>query len=256
MANINYFKYRYGKDIEFNLKDKTHLSIIGNSNDFVIDTLLHGNEKCNIFVGDKELNEENMNTIRKRMVIVLNKHLNIFVGETVMDEIAFGLESLAMSKTEIFELIESESKRFKLTHLLERDPNSLGSSDKVKMKILCALIIKPKIIVLDNIMSELDYRDKYLVFNILEEFKRDKGIVINITNDIEETLNSERIIIIHDNKLVCDGKTLSVLNEEKLLKRLGVGIPFIVELNKYFMDYGMINRYYLTNERLVGALWK
>ena len=57
-------------------------------------------------------------------------------------------------------------------------------------------------------------------------------------------------------KLACDGKTLSVLNEEKLLKTLGLGMPFIVELNKYLMDYGMIDKYNLTNEKLVGALWK
>ena len=256
MANVNYFKYRYDKFIEFNLKEKSHLSIIGNSNDFFINTLLSQHEKCNVFIGDKELNEENIKTIRKRMAIVLNKHLNIFVGETVKDEIAFGLESLAYKKNEIAEIIESQAKIFKLTDLLEKDPNSLGSSDKVKMKILSALVIGPKIIVLDNILSELDYNDKVLVFDILDEYKNNGGIIINVTNDIEETLNSDRIIILHDNALVCDGKTLSVLNEEKILKRLGVGIPFIVELNKYFMDYGMINKYYLSNEKLVGALWK
>ena len=252
----DYFKYRYSDLIEFNLKEKSHLSIIGNSNDFFIDTLLNINDKCNIFIGDKEFNEENIYTIRKRMSIVLYKHLNIFVGETVKDEIAFGLESLAFNKDDITNLIDTESKRFKIDHLLERDPNSLGSSDKVKMKILSSLIIEPKILVIDNIISELDYKDKILVFNIFNEYKDNGGIIINVTNDVEETLFSDRIIILHDNKLVGDGKTLSVLNEEKLLKRLGIGLPFIVELNKYFMDYGMINKYQLTNEKLVGALWK
>ena len=69
-------------------------------------------------------------------------------------------------------------------------------------------------------------------------------------------MEGDRIIIIEDNFLVCDGKTLSVLNEEKLLKRLGIGLPFIIELNKYFMDYGISNKYYLSNDKLVGALWK
>ena len=256
MANVNYFKYRYRKDIEFTIKEKTHLSIVGNSNDFIINTLLNGEEKCNIFLGNKELNEENLPTIRKAMSFVLSKHINIFVGETVRDEIAFGLESLALKKNEINILIEQKSKIFKIHDLLERDPNSLGSSDKVKMKILSSLIINPKIIVIDNILSELDYEDKLLVFDILDEYKNNGGIIINFTNDIEESLFSDRIIIVYDNKLVCDGKTLSVLNEEKILKRLGIGIPFIVELNKYFMDYGMINKYYLTDEKLVGALWK
>ena len=183
-------------------------------------------------------------------------YLVIFVGETVKDEIAFGLESLAYSKNEIRDLIDQKSKIYKLFDLLEKDPNSLGSSDKVKMKILSALIINPKILVIDNVLSELDYTDKLLIFDILDEYKNNGGIIINFTNDVEETLFSDRIIIIYDNKLVVDGKTLSVLNEEKILKRLGIGIPFIVELNKYFMDYGMIDKYYLTNEKLVNALWK
>ncbi len=256
MADNSYFKYRYKELIEFNLKEKTHVSIVGNSNNFLLSTLLEYNEECNVFVGDKELNNDNLNTIRKRMSFVLSKHLNIFVGETVKDEIAFGLESLAKKKHEIRELIDSKSKIFKLDDLLKKDPNSLGSSDKVKMKLLSALIVEPNILVIDNVISELDYNDKLLVFDILDEYTKNGGIVINLTNDIEESMFSNRIIVIYNRKLVCDGKTLSVLNEEKLLKRLGIGLPFIVELNKYFMDYGMINKYYLTNEKLVGALWK
>ena len=223
----DYFKYRYSKDIEFNLNEKTHLIILGNSSDFFIDTLLNNNDKSNVFIGDVELNNESIQTVRKRMCVVLNKHLNVFVGETVKDEIAFGLESLAMSKNEI-----------------------------VKMKILSYLIINPKILVLDNILSELDYNDKLLVLNILKEYQNDGGIIINVSNDVEESLYADKIIILYNNKLVCEGKTLSVLNEEKLLKRLGIGLPFIIELNKYFMDYGMIDKYQLSNEKLVGALWK
>ena len=91
----DYFKYRFGTDIEFNLDSKDFVSVVGNANDLFIYTLLNGHTKCNIFIGDKELNSENMPTIKRRMSIVLYKHLNIFVGETVMDEIAFGLEGLA-----------------------------------------------------------------------------------------------------------------------------------------------------------------
>ena len=116
--------------------------------------------------------------------------------------------------------------------------------------------MKPGIIVIDNLLCELDASDKELVINLLKEYVSDGGIVINFTNDIEETLFGEKVIIIYDKKLVCEGKTLSVLNEEKLLKRLHLGIPFIVELNKYLMDYQMINKYYMTNEKLVNALWK
>lgn len=252
----DYFKYRYSTDIDFNLNVGTHLAIIGNSNDFFLDTLINKNEKCNIFIGDKEYTPENKFYIRKLMSFVLYKHLNIFVGETVRDEIIFGLESLAYTKDDINERVASLSRRFKLDHLLEKDPNSLGASDKVKMKLLSSLIIKPNVLVIDSVLCELDYVDKLLVFDILDEYVKNKGVVINLTRDMEETLEADRIIILYDNKLACDGKTISVLNEEKLLKRLGLGMPFIVELNKYLMDYGMIDKYHLTNEKLVGALWK
>ena len=190
------------------------------------------------------------------MSIVVYKHLDIFVGEKVVDEIVYGLESLAMKKNEMRELISSYARMFKLEELLERDPNSLGSSDKVKMKILSSMIIKPKILVIDNVISELDYEDKLLIFDILKDYSNSGGIVINLTNDIEESLYGDKIYVIYDKKLVCEGKTLSVLNEEKLLKRLGISLPFIIDLNKYFMDYSLINKYYLTNEKLVNALWK
>lgn len=252
----DYFKYRYGTNIEFNLKLGESVAIIGNSNYFLLDTLLNKNEKCNIFIGDKEFNEENKYDIKKRISYVLYKELNVFVGETVQDEIAFGLEGLAFSKNDILLLIDGLSKRFKIDHLLSKDPNSLGASDKVKMKILSALIVKPKVLVIDSVLCELDYVDKLLVFDILDEFCKNNGIIINLTRDMEETLESSRIIVVYDNKLACDGKTLSVLNEEKLLKRLGLGLPFIVELNKYLMDYGMVDKYNLTDEKLVNAIWK
>lgn len=251
-----YFKYRFDNDFDFNLDEGKFYTIIGNNNDLIIHTLVNGNNKVNIFIGDKEFNKENINIIRRRMSIVLYKHLNIFVGENVCDEIAFSLEGLAYSKDDIRELIDSQSKTFKLDHLLNKDPNSLGSSDRVKMKILSALIIKPKILVIDNILCELDSSDKELIFDILKRYVNEGGIVLNVTNDIEETLHSDDLFIIYDKKIICEGKTLSVLNEEKILKRLSLGMPFIVELNKYLMDYGLIDKYYLSNERLIDAVWK
>ena len=251
-----YFKYKFGEDININIKPGEFVSVIGDNNDLIIHTLLHGNKKAIIEVGDTTFSPKTLDIIRRRISFVLYKHLNIFVGETVEDEIAFGLESLAMKKNQIKELIDSQSRHYKLNELLIRDPNSLGASDKVKMKILSSLIVKPKILVIDNILCELDIEDKILIFDILKEYVKDGGIVINFTNDMEETMYGDKIIIIYEKKVVCEGKTLSVLNEEKILKRLGLGLPFIVELNRYLMDYGLINKYYLSDKELVGALWK
>ncbi len=252
----DYFKYRFSTDFEFNLSEKDFTTIIGNNNELIIFTLLNGHKKCNIFVGDLELNSITKYDVYKKMSMVIYRYLNIFVAETVIDEIAFGLESLAMSRDDIINLIVSESRLFKIEDILERDPNSLGISDKVKVKILSALIVKPKILILDNVMCELDYNDKLLLFNILNEFTKNGGIVINLTSDVEETIYGNKIIVINDKKILCEDKTMKVLNEEKLLKRIGVGLPFMIELSKYLMDYEIIDKYFLEPDKLVGGIWK
>ena len=215
---MEYFNYKYKTSINFSIKLKSHVAIIGNSNDFFVNSFLKYNQDTNIIVGNEALKDNNLASIYKKVSIVLYKHLNIFIGETVLDEIVFGLESLAYSKDDITSLVQSESRVFGLDKLLEKDPNSLGRSDIVKMKILSSLITKPRILILDNVINELDYNDKILIFKILDEFKKKGGIIINVTSDIEDTINADRIIILNDKSLVCDGKTISVLNEEKLLK--------------------------------------
>lgn len=253
--NSDYLKYRYDENLSFNI-DSGFVSILGNSNDTILDTLLYRTKHGNIFFDELELNEENLDVIRRRTSFVMNKELNIFCAETVMDEIAFGLESLALKKDEILCRIECEARNFDITDLLKKDPCSLGISDKVKMKILSALIVNPIILVLDNVLFELDSIDRKRILRILREYVKKGGIIINFTNDVEETLYGDRIIVVNDLSLACDGKTLSVLNEEKLLKRLNIGLPFIIELNKYLLDYKLIDKYILDSKKLVGVLWK
>ena len=136
---------------------------------------------------------------------------------------------------------------------LPNDYNNI--SDKVKYKIINSLKSK-KILVINNILNLLDINDYKIVLKALKLFSFKKNIVINLTNISEETLFSDRMIVIYNNKLLFEDEPLNVLNNEKIMKRIGIGLPFIVELNKYLMDYNLIDNYYLSNKKLVGALWK
>lgn len=136
---------------------------------------------------------------------------------------------------------------------LSNDYNSV--SDKVKYKIINSLKSK-KILVINNILNLLDINDYKTVLKALKSYSLKGHIVINITNISEETLFSDRMIVIYNNKLLFDDEPLNVLSNEKIMKRIGIGLPFIVELNRYLMDYNLIDNYYLSNKKLVGALWK
>lgn len=222
------------ESINFKVNEKSFITIIGDSNDFLIKKLL----------------------FEKDCTFVLNKYLSIFNGETVMDEIAFGLESKALKKDLIGKIVKDYAKKFNITQLLDKDPFSLGSSDKAKVKLCNALVCRSKIVIINEIFSELDKRDLEICINLLKEYIKMGGTIINLTSNIEESLYGEKLIIYKDKKIVIEGETLSVLNEEKLMKRLGLGLPFYIELSKYLIDYNLINKYYLDSESLVNAIWK
>lgn len=251
-----YLKYFESESFEFSVYEKDFITFLGNGNKKILDVFKFEKKQKNLFIDSINSSKINLDKIYRNLSYVLNRDLDIFVAETVEDEIAFGLENLAKSKNKIKELINQKSKEFNLSDKLKRSPNSLGSSDKAKLKILSAIIFKPKVLILDNILCELDYNDKLLIVSILKNYIEEGNIIINFVSDIEESLYGNRIIIIEDNKLIADGKTMSVLKEEKLMKKLGFGLPFIIELNKYLIDYGITKDYELDLEKLVSLIWK
>ncbi len=256
MANLKYLEYKEKDNYEFDSDLGNFVTFIGKSNKKILDSLMLKGNNAFISIDNVELNKKSYDKIKKNVSFVLNSHLNTFIGETVNDEISFGLESLSINRDSMRSIILSRTEEFKISKLMNKDPNSLGSSDKAKIKIVSALVCSPRILVLDNILDEFDSYDRKLVVRALREFVDRDNIVLNFTSNIEETLYGDEVIVTDVEKIVMDGKTLSVLNEEKIMKRLGIFLPFIVELNKYLMDYGIIKKYELNMEKLVNIIWK
>lgn len=256
MANLKFFEYKEKDNYEFDSDLGTFITFLGKSNKNIIDSLMLRKDTAFISIDNIELKNKNYDKIKKNISFVLNSHLNTFIGETVNDEISFGLESLSINVDSMKSIINNRVRDFKIENIVNKDPNSLGSNDKAKVKIVSSLVCNPKILVLENILEELDSHDKTLVVKILKEYVDRDNIVLNFTSNIEESLFGDRIIVTDNEKIVMDGKTLSVLNEEKIMKRLGMSLPFIVELNRYLMDYGIIKKYELNMEKLVNIIWK
>ncbi len=91
--------------------------------------------------------------------------------------------------------------------------------------------------------------------NIFNKLKMRNVNYINITSNIEDTLNSDYIYVYYNNELIMEGKTLDILKEEKILKRLGFNLPFTVNLSLQLMYYNVLNEIYTDNRKLVDKLW-
>lgn len=114
-------------------------------------------------------------------------------------------------------------------------------------------LLEKKKIVFFNVLNNLDDEKLTKLFEFLNS---NNMLYVNISNNMETSLYTKYLIIYDKNKILIEGKTLDVLKEEKLLKRLGLKLPFMVELSILLKDYGLINELYLKKENLVGALWK
>ena len=150
-----------------------------------------------------------------------------------------------------FDIPEDLYALFSLEEL--KNKKDLTEFDELKLKILSCLNSNNKIFVFMNVLTYLDSDFKEKVIRYL---KLGNKRIINYTTDIEETLLLDYIVVIHENKIIMEGKKELVLKEEKILKKLGFHLPFVVELSNGLKYYGLVTNTYFNNKELVNDLWK
>ena len=110
-----------------------------------------------------------------------------------------------------------------------------------------------KRVIFFNVLNNLDERELNKLFN----FMKDNDIkYINLTNNLELSLYTDYLMVYDKKDILAEGKTIEILKNDKLLKRLGFELPFYVDLSLLLKDYGLVNDIYIDKESLAGALWK
>ena len=134
-----------------------------------------------------------------------------------------------------------------------KNKKDLTEFDELKLKILSCLNSNNKVFVFMNVLTYLDNDFKERLIRYLKLGNRR---IINYTTNIEETLLLDYIVVIHEDKVIMEGKKELVLQEEKILKKLGFNLPFIIELSNGLKYYGLVNKTYFNDKELVDDLWK
>lgn len=235
-------------------KDKT-LSIIGpsGSGKTTLLRILNGElpYEGKIVVSNIGVSNDNFEELRSKIAVVYNN--NEYFNELVKDELRFSLENLNISPKEIKERIGELDEFFGIKKIFNKPIEILSSNDKVLVKILSYAIYYPEYLAIDDLLIYLNERTKILLLNYLN-YKNIK--LIMVTSNVEDTLFTDYTLVLYNKINAIDGKTLEVLKEEKILKRLGLNIPFYLDLSIQLKLYGLINKTYLNKEDLVKHLWK
>lgn len=247
------FSYNDSKvfnDLNFTLKKDKSLSIIGGSGigKTTLLKLLNGEFK---YDGEIYINGVLVDTDRD-----IFKEINVIYRDFSFECLTVKEELVSLCKrynVDYFKFIEELNDFFGINKILRFKFSELSFKDQILIKIICATISNPSYVAIDDLLCYLDFRTKVLIFNYLLE----KSIVIiNVTSVMEDVLFTDYVLCLYDGISAIDGKTLDVLKNEQLLRRLGFNLPFIADLSSQLKSYGMVDKIYINDELLVNKLWK
>lgn len=243
------FEYEPGlktiHNISFQIKKGEYVAILGHngSGKSTIAKLLIGlleKKSGNIIIDHKELNLENLYKIREKIGIVFQNPDNQFIGATVRDDIAFGLENICVPREKMDELIERYAKRVRMDQFLDHEPTKLSGGQKQRVAIAGILAMSPSIIILDESTSMLDPRGRKEINELIRKLKEDKEMtIISITHDIEEAKNADRILLLNKGEIVGDDQPEIILMNEKLLQDLHLDTPFALKVSRELKEKGI-----------------
>lgn len=250
------------KNISFDLYEGEWLAIVGHngSGKSTLAKLLNGLQfpsEGSITVCDKVLSEETVWDVRKEIGMVFQNPDNQFVGTTVRDDVAFGLENHGVPQEIMIQRVESSLRTVKMESFLDQEPHHLSGGQKQRVAIAGVLALRPSIIILDEATSMLDPRGREEVLDTVRKLKESENItVISITHDLEEAAKADRIIVMNKGELFKEGQPEEIFQLDEELIKLGLDIPFPVKISKELRKKGIpVSKQFLTEEELVTELW-
>ncbi|HEL2551154.1 energy-coupling factor transporter ATPase [Streptococcus suis] len=270
IIEVKNLKYKYNQederytlnDVSFHVKQGEWLSIIGHNGSGksttvrLIDGLLEA-ESGDIYIDGDALTIDNVWEKRRLIGMVFQNPDNQFVGATVEDDVAFGLENQGISLEEMRSRVDEALELVGMTDFKTREPARLSGGQKQRVAIAGVVALRPKIIILDEATSMLDPEGRLDLIKIVREIKERHGMtVISITHDLDEVALSDRVIVMKNGQVESISTPNELFMREDLVD-LDLDRPFTIELASSLRQTGLdLPLRYFTEEELEETLWE
>lgn len=199
---------------------------------------------------------DNLSAIRQKVGMVFQNPDNQFVGSTVEEDIAFGLEGMCMSQADMRERIDRYADQFGVSHLLLKHPSELSGGQKQRVALTSVLAMEPEILVLDEASSMLDEQAREDLTRLLKEMhKQGKYTILSITHDADEIMASERVLAMRDGALVADVSPDALFANKELMSLCSLEAPFSQKLAQELNSRGFSIGRFGNEQELVDFLW-
>jgi len=210
----------------------------------------------NCQVLDISLNKETVLNYITKIGVVTNELNSNFLFKKVKDELAYPLLNLGYPEHKINKMINKLSNFFSITHLLNKEIKNLTKSEQKKLAIVVSLIHNPEILILDDAFLEMNANDQIFMLLKLKELNKEGLTVLNITSDLSAIYDSDYVYVLNNFQIEEQGDLFTILEKDSYLRKIGLTIPFIVDLSLKLKFYGLISKIYFDLEELEQELWK
>ena len=233
------------KNVSFSVEKGSYTTIIGHngSGKSTIAKLLIGlleKEEGEILIDGKHLDMDNIAEIRNKIGIVFQNPDNQFIGATVRDDIAFGLENHNVDPLEMDSIINRFAEEVNMTSYLDHEPTRLSGGQKQRVAIAGVLAMSPEILILDEATSMLDPLGKEDINQLVDQLHKSRQMtILSITHDIEEVVKSDHVLVMNDGQIVMDGDPEEILMKVPELVKMKLDGPFTVKLAIELKKYGI-----------------
>ena len=269
IIEVRNLKYKYDSesenytlnDVSFQVKKGEWLSIVGHNGSGksttvrLIDGLLEAESGDIIISGDK-LTAENVWEKRRQIGMVFQNPDNQFVGATVEDDVAFGLENQGLDYDLMVERVQQALELVGMQDFKEREPARLSGGQKQRVAVAGVVALRPDIIILDEATSMLDPEGRLDLIQTVKKIKDGNQLtVISITHDLDEIALSDRVLVMKEGQVESTATPRELFSREDL-EELGLDQPFVNQVKAALRQSGFpLPDSYLTEKELQDQLW-
>ena len=270
IIEVKDLSFRYKEDQEyydvnsvtFHVKRGEWLSIVGHNGSGksttirLIDGLLEA-ESGEIWIDGQLLSSENVWDLRRQIGMVFQNPDNQFVGATVEDDVAFGLENQGLPREEMKKRVADSLELVGMLDFKKREPARLSGGQKQRVAIAGVVALRPAILILDEATSMLDPEGRRELIQTVQEIRKDYQMtVVSITHDLEEVAMSDRVLVMKKGQVESTSSPRELFSRDDL-DQIGLDDPFTNQLRESLRETGyQLPDGYLTEGELEDKLWE
>ncbi|RYG72808.1 energy-coupling factor ABC transporter ATP-binding protein [Lentibacillus lipolyticus] len=261
--------FRYGdeepwvlKNCSFSIHENEAVAIIGHngSGKSTIAKLMNGllfPQEGEILINGQPVNAETVWDIRKDVGMVFQNPDNQFVGTTVQDDIAFGMENRGIPRDEMVKRIAQTLDAVGMQDYRLTEPHKLSGGQKQRVAIASVLAIFPKVLILDEATAMLDPKGRKEIMNTVTMVQEQRHLsLITITHDLQEVVQAERVIVMNKGKVWDEATPRGIFARKGELRSIGLDVPFVAILSEELRKAGVpIMNEVLDQDELLEELW-